>query len=116
MTSATLARPMDAVDIPLNTQKFSTNGTQVTFSTKQVSELTLIPLPKLYQLRKALRPDVDYTERLNSNRTRTYSFSAPGVTALELTYWLDFGRKSGWSEARLKCFEIASQWLAEVEA
>jgi len=104
MTSATLAHPLDAVKCP----PYSLN-------TKQVAELTQVPLSRIYQLRKHLSC-THYTEARNANNCKVLQFTAPGVTQLELTYWLDFGRKSGWSEARLKAFEIASRSMAEVTA
>jgi hypothetical protein len=97
--TATLARPMDAVKCP----PYSLN-------TQQVAELTLVPLHRIYQLRKHLSC-THYSETRNANNCKVLQFTAPGVNQLELSHWLAFGRKSGWSETRLKAFRVASEWM-----
>ena len=105
MTSATLNRPIDAVDIPL------------TFTANQVSELAKVPLSKVYSIRKTeLRAGHHYTETLNSNNCKCFGFKPSSVSAIELAYWLKVGVAQNWTEQRLDAFRRASEWLAEVEA
>ena len=99
MASATLARPLKCGQ-----------NTHYSLNTKQVAELTLVPLSRIYQIKKHLSC-THYSETRNENNCKVLAFFTPGVNQIEITYWLDFGRKSGWSEARLKCFEIASRWM-----
>jgi hypothetical protein len=101
--TATLARPSDAVDIPICPLH--------SLSTKQVAELTLIPVARIYQLKKNLRAVEHYSEARSVTNSRILIWSAPGVTQLELTHWLRFGIANNWSQQRLKAFEVASKWM-----
>ena len=130
MTLALLARPLNKCGIYTDTH-YSQKPKQgedlkpldgwqpssPTFTAKQVSELVQVPLSKVYSIRKTeLRPGHHYQETLNTSNSKCLTFTAAGISKIETTCWLSIGRKSGWSEARLKCFEIASLWLAEVTA
>ena len=83
-----------------------------TFTAKQVSELAKVPLAKVYAIRKSeLRPGHHYTETLNANHCKTYSFSTSALTTIELSHWLKIGKSENWSQPRLEAFRQASLWM-----
>jgi len=86
----------------------------MTFSTRQVADLLLVPQSKIYALRKNLQIDRHYLESRNSNNCKSYSFTVSGVSQIELIHWLKVGAALHWSQPRQDAFTRASKWLAEV--
>ena len=96
-------RPPDTEQLPLK---------KLTFTTNQVSELAKVPLAKVYAIRKTeLRPGHHYTETLNPNNCKCFSFTASALTTIELAYWLKVGVAQNWTEQRLQAFRQSSLWL-----
>ena len=86
----------------------------MSLSTRQVADLLLIPQSKIYALRKNLQVDRHYLELRDSNNCKSYSFTAAGVSRIEISHWLNVGASLQWSQHRLDAFTRASKWLAEV--
>jgi len=87
-----------------------------TLTTSQISESTLVPLSKVYALKKKLVAGLHFVEIRSTSNTKQIEWFTPGLTQIELSHWLSIGRKSAWSAPRLEAFTRASQWLAEVAA
>lgn len=81
------------------------------FTTRQISESTLVPLSKVYALKKQLTEGLHFVEIRSTSNTKQISFSPSGLTAIEISHWLLIGRKSAWSVPRLEAFTRASKWL-----
>jgi len=86
------------------------------FTTKQVSGICLVPIPKIYQLKKGLESGLHFIETRSTSNTKQIEWFTPGLTQIELSHWVSIGRKSAWSAQRLEAFKCASIWLAEVAA
>ena len=86
------------------------------FTTRQVSEICLVPLSKVYSLKKQLTEGFHFVETRSTSNTKLISFSTSALTAIELSYWMKVGIARQWSEQRLDAFRITSEWLAEVAA
>jgi len=96
--------PLDTMECPL----------LHSFTTRQISEICLVPLAKVYSLKKQLTEGLHFVETRSTSNTKSIEWFVPGLTQIELLHWLLIGRKSSWSVQRLEAFKRASIWLAEV--
>ena len=80
-----------------------------TLTTSQISESTLVPLSKVYTLKKKLIAGLHYREiRSTSNNTKQIEWFGAGVTAIENLHWLPAGIKAAWSPERIEAFKQTS--------
>jgi len=82
-----------------------------TFTAKQVSELAKVPLAKVYSLKKQLTEGFHFVETRSTSNTKLISFTASGLSGIELNYWLKIAKSENWSQPRLDAFKLASLWL-----
>ena len=76
-----------------------------TLTTSQIAQSTLVPLAKVYALKKQLIAGHHYREIRSTSNTKQIEWLPAGATAIEALYWLPAGKKAVWSPARLEAFQ-----------
>jgi len=83
-----------------------------TRTTSQVSTDTLVPLSKVYALKKQLTVGVHYREiRSPLNNTKQIEWLPAGVLAIESLHWQNIGSRLAWSKERIESYHQTALWL-----
>jgi len=82
-----------------------------TLTTNQVSIDTLVPLSKVYALKKQLTAGVHYREIKSLNNTKQIEWLPAGVLAIENLHWQNIGSRLAWSKERIESYHQTAFWL-----